>query len=449
MKNLIQAAVVTLFAASAAHAQQAVQWKVSDGGNGHWYQLVRTGKNAQHWFWSTAAAAANARGAHLVTFSSDFESSAVYLRLGLATATNCVAWIGFMQIPGSAEPGGGWRWVTMEPTEFLNWKPGYPDDSGCSIAGEHQDFAVIGSGGDPRWDDSGDPTAECPYGVPFAVIEYDADCNQDGIIDYGQCHDGTLPDYNGNNIPDCCEQGAPCVTGDYPVQWRVEARGNGHWYQIDRTPGLGWYSARDRASLKNGALASVTTFEENEFVGTLIGNITPGPGYWLGAYVQSGAWHWLSGEPWNFTSWGGPANGCTWQQPSGRDAVDIYCIGNDGVPHWSDDYFAWPNAVGLVIEWSADCNSDGVVDYGQILDGELPDTNGNGIPDCCDQGGMCCVGDIFHDGRVNGGDLGIMLSYWGAATTTSASQACDLNHDSRVDGSDLGLLLSNWGPCQH
>ena len=32
MKNLIQAAVVTLFAASAAQAQQAVQWKVSDGG---------------------------------------------------------------------------------------------------------------------------------------------------------------------------------------------------------------------------------------------------------------------------------------------------------------------------------------------------------------------------------------------------------------------------------
>ena len=34
MKNLIHTAVITLFAASAAHAQQAVQWKVSDGGNG-------------------------------------------------------------------------------------------------------------------------------------------------------------------------------------------------------------------------------------------------------------------------------------------------------------------------------------------------------------------------------------------------------------------------------
>ena len=41
MKTLIQAAVVTLFAASAAQAQQAVQWTASVGGNGHWYQFVR------------------------------------------------------------------------------------------------------------------------------------------------------------------------------------------------------------------------------------------------------------------------------------------------------------------------------------------------------------------------------------------------------------------------
>jgi hypothetical protein len=34
-----------------------------------------------------------------------------------------------------------------------------------------------------------------------------------------------------------------------------------------------------------------------------------------------------------------------------------------------------------VIEWSADCNNDGIVDKGQILSGELADANNNGIPD--------------------------------------------------------------------
>jgi hypothetical protein len=45
----------------------------------------------------------------------------------------------------------------------------------------------------------------------------------------------------------------------------------------------------------------------------------------------------------------------------------------------------------FVCEWSADCNSDGIVDYGQILAGELDDTNANNIPDCCEQGGTCAM----------------------------------------------------------
>ena len=36
-----------------------------------------------------------------------------------------------------------------------------------------------------------------------------------------------------------------------------------------------------------------------------------------------------------------------------------------------------------VIEWSDDCNGDGIVDYGQILDGVLLDDDCDGIPDVC------------------------------------------------------------------
>jgi hypothetical protein len=46
---------------------------------------------------------------------------------------------------------------------------------------------------------------------------------------------------------------------------------------------------------------------------------------------------------------------------------------------WNDPYerTGW----GYLVEWDADCNHDGFVDYGQILSGELPDANHNGIPD--------------------------------------------------------------------
>lgn len=41
---------------------------------------------------------------------------------------------------------------------------------------------------------------------------------------------------------------------------------------------------------------------------------------------------------------------------------------------------------GAVVEWSADCNGDGVVDLGQILAGTFADSDGNGVPDACEWG---------------------------------------------------------------
>jgi len=93
-----------------------------------------------------------------------------------------------------------------------------------------------------------------------------------------------------------------------------------------------------------------------------------------------------------------------------------------------------------VIEWSADCNNDGIVDYGQILRGELADTNANGVPDICDP----CVADIVQDGLVNGIDLAAVLNNWG---TKGGVIDADVNNDGIVDGSDLSIVLNGWGAC--
>jgi hypothetical protein len=45
---------------------------------------------------------------------------------------------------------------------------------------------------------------------------------------------------------------------------------------------------------------------------------------------------------------------------------------------------------------------------------------------------------------VNGGDLGILLSSWGATLPTGVG---DVNHDGVVNGADLAVLLSGWGSC--
>ncbi len=54
-----------------------------------------------------------------------------------------------------------------------------------------------------------------------------------------------------------------------------------------------------------------------------------------------------------------------------------------------------------------------------------------------------CPGDIDGDGRVGGGDLGLLFLEWGACSGCSG----DLDADGRVGGSDLGLLFLAWGDC--
>jgi hypothetical protein len=56
-----------------------------------------------------------------------------------------------------------------------------------------------------------------------------------------------------------------------------------------------------------------------------------------------------------------------------------------------------------------------------------------------------CLGDINIDRVVDGADLGSLLAFWGAVTSTT--RAGDLNRDDLVDGIDLGILLARWGPC--
>ncbi|MFM8818884.1 MAG: hypothetical protein ACKOHI_13640, partial [Phycisphaerales bacterium] len=174
-------------------------------------------------------------------------------------------------------------------------------------------------------------------------------------------------------------------------------------------------------------------------------------GPWLGGsqdrnapdYAEpAGGWRWVSGEPWAWPDWiyGQPDDGC-----GGEDFLHVLTIGGTFPTMTFNDFnglCGWmPKS--LLVEWSADCNNDGIVDYGQILQGQIPDSNANGIPDTCESP-TCRNADLFRDFNVNGVDLGILLAQWGPPTEFTVA---DLNRDGVVDGIDLGLLLAFWGPC--
>ena len=55
------------------------------------------------------------------------------------------------------------------------------------------------------------------------------------------------------------------------------------------------------------------------------------------------------------------------------------------------------------------------------------------------RGGTVNRSDINVDGRVDGGDLGLLLAAWGTANASA-----DIDQSGTVDGADLGVLLSAW-----
>ena len=244
------------------------------------------------------------------------------------------------------------------------------------------------------------------------------------------------------------------------VQWRVEDGGNGHWYLVSTTPRT-FANARDWTHSHGATLALIDSASENEFLFHLTLNTTGpwvGKGPFFGLFQDtsspdfsepSGGWRWVDskGVTERFSAFcgGQPDNAHTGQQ------LGVYWApgGNPG-SCWDDDVsveeldiVAGPH----LIEWSADCNSDGIVDYGQIRAGELEDANSNNIPDCCEQSTSCesCAADIDGSGTVNAVDLAAILTVWG--TDGGKYPRADINGDGEVNGPDLAAVLSNWGSC--
>jgi hypothetical protein len=226
------------------------------------------------------------------------------------------------------------------------------------------------------------------------------------------------------------------------VQWRVEDGGNGHWYELRVKVG-NWFACRTAAIASGGDLACPTTAEENAFVEPMIppavGNRVFIGGRQLVLGPANEGWSWVDGSTWSFTDW-------FFNQPNGGEGFLVMMNDNPGIT-WGD-YVSDSTDIGyFLIEWSADCNADGIVDYGQIRDGTFPDVNANGVPDCCEPGESCfpCPGDVTNGGTVDAADLSILLAAWG--TNGQGEFDTDLDGNGLVDGGDLALVLGGWGAC--
>ena len=225
------------------------------------------------------------------------------------------------------------------------------------------------------------------------------------------------------------------------VQWTEAEGGNGHWYQLRSVVGS-WHACRDAAIEEGGELCCHGNPSEDQFIRALIPVEVPG-GPWNRVHTggkrtqEAGSkpqWTWVDGSPWSYTNWNP-------NEPDGNEDYLVVIKRENDVFGWDDHLVQSSEIVYFLIEWSADCNNDGIVDYGQILDGTLVDTDQNGVPDWCDS----CTGDVNGDGTVDAADLGALLALWG--TNGNSSPRADANRDGTVDAADLGLLLGYWGDC--
>lgn len=168
-KYEIKIFVAILFAlGSLAANSQPVEWKVADGGNGHFYEVVAapeiTWAAARDAAWAaTPPASVPEFTGHLVTITSQVET--VFLVDNFNT--NNRYWLGGIQNPNTGGANDNWQWITGEIWDYTNWKPGEPNDSG----GNEDALAFHDSGTEGDWNDA--PAGHTGYGDGGYIIEYE------------------------------------------------------------------------------------------------------------------------------------------------------------------------------------------------------------------------------------------------------------------------------------
>jgi hypothetical protein len=432
--------VTALGLASFAHGQQAVQWRVEDGGNGHWYRasLVHD--------WFEASQLASQLGTQLVAINSLAENQFVRNLLGTTNAFR--GYIGLEQLPSQEAPNLGWRWVNNEPLGYSNWTDFggsfsfvAPDDTPCNlppiyIEDGQADIAMIDLDG--RWDDLERGQLDC--NVPWihaAILEWSADCNGDGIVDYGQILDGSLFDGDSNGVPDCCEIGYDCFenliqNGGFeagPSQadctWVIVGPGS-----TNLAPWQVTQSNVDRVRLSTtcGPVEVWRSFE-GEFTVDL-------DGYWVAGRIKQSVSTTI-GHRYRLTlrmTGNCEAGGTEFARVTAGDAsVEITHDCQPGWPQpWASTAFTFEavsTLTEIVIESLSTSGGGGVV---------IDDVRMTPIDDQC-------PGDITGGGVVDAIDLAAILGAWG--TSGQGKFDSDINDDGTVDAQDLAIVLGGWGNC--
>ena len=480
------AGAMALAISASVVAQDPEQWRVEDGGNGHWYGGVDHGSSLS---WYDAEELAEMLGGHLATPSTSTENA--WLKNNVANDRSLWSasgikgpWFG-----GFRSADNEWGWVDGSEWSFENWHPGNPNesldqDAALSFWERNVTFA---------WQDH---FATSELGSASYLVEWSADCNGDGIVDYGQIRDGTFEDTNGNGVPDICKV---TIFGDYesavltsePIAyWRMNIDGGfvpnmiegspaavvigapgtsespvgcSDDLSIDTTGGNHLNAGEDaRFDLSNSASFSVEAWIRRD-------GVLDQPAFILSQTrdIVAGGWDLLlqqdGGIAFRVTVIGpavtssAPIDVDRWVHvvgviDDGRGMTSLYLDGvlnseaEGGNPRVASNY---PLLIGrhnfsAPYDWPFNGSIDEVAIYDRALTpDEILSHYLSADPDkACTPP---CPADITGDGQVDAADLGALIAVWN--TDGGTIPEADINRDGTVSAADLGLLIGAWGPC--
>lgn len=150
--------LLALLAAAPLNAQTGwTQWTSGTGANNHWYLAVYVPGGID---WANARAGAQALGGDLATITSAAENTFVFQRIANPIFWRVVSnptrifgpWLGGFQPPGSAEPLGGWTWVSGEPWGYTRWANGEPNNY-QGLQEDQLHYFTLGTTPNSLWND--------------------------------------------------------------------------------------------------------------------------------------------------------------------------------------------------------------------------------------------------------------------------------------------------------
>ncbi len=266
------------FGSLATKVSAPLQWKVSDGGNDHYYQLVIADKPIT---WHEAARNAmnsHYRGlpGHLITLTSAEENAFVKQSLVEQVPTRGL-WIGLTDVVRE----GFFTWVTGEPFEFTDWASWpvqQPDNFQETSWHGGEDYGIF---------------TNFPESQPWAWNDLSVDSIHENISAYLVEYEPPVEALKHRSLP------------TEPVQWRLDQGGNGHYYRlIIALQPTDWETIRARAAETEvlgvpGRLLAMETESERRFIVDQVLRVCGVPEVMVGleGNLQENQLRWINGQP--------------------------------------------------------------------------------------------------------------------------------------------------------